>query len=73
MKDLAKKDVEREPKSALDENKYYEGHEVVIGHDRVLLPSQPELDIGRDGELPPKMLKFFRGIHPLPKHTHDIR
>ncbi|GMP82689.1 hypothetical protein CsSME_00036887 [Camellia sinensis var. sinensis] len=72
MKDLAKKDVEREPKSALYKNDYREGHEVVIGHNGVLLPCQPTIDNDRNGELSPKVLKLFWGVHPPPKHTHDV-
>ncbi|GMP80208.1 hypothetical protein CsSME_00035395 [Camellia sinensis var. sinensis] len=72
MKDLAKKDIEREPKSALYKGGYWKGHDVVVGHDGVLLPCQRKVYIGRDGELSPKVIEFFWGVHSPLKHTHDV-
>ncbi|GMQ09733.1 hypothetical protein CsSME_00053002 [Camellia sinensis var. sinensis] len=72
MKDLEKKDVEKEPKCALYKSDYWEGHGVVVGHDGALLPSQPKTDVGRDGKLLPKVFKLLWGIHLSPKYTHDV-
>ncbi|GMP99246.1 hypothetical protein CsSME_00046789 [Camellia sinensis var. sinensis] len=59
MKDMAKKDIEREPKSALYKGDYWEGHKVVVGHDGVLLSCQPKVYIGKDGELSPTVIELF--------------
>ncbi|GMP79382.1 hypothetical protein CsSME_00034952 [Camellia sinensis var. sinensis] len=72
MKGLSENDIEREPKSTLYEGHYGERHRVLIKHNGVLLPCQPKMDIGKDGELSPKVLKLFWGVHPSPKHTHDV-
>ncbi|THG21150.1 hypothetical protein TEA_017746 [Camellia sinensis var. sinensis] len=47
LKDFSEEDVKRKPNTTLYKGYYWERHGVVFGHDGVLLPSQPEMNIGR--------------------------
>ena len=72
MMDLAKKNVEWEPESALSKSYNGKGQGVFRRHDGVVIPSQPQIDVSWDSELLPKVLKFGRGISLMSPHTHDI-
>lgn len=72
VKYLAKKSVEWEPKSALNEGYHREGHRISCRHDGVILPSQPQIDVGRDVKLTPKVIELGRGVYPMLPHTHNI-